>query len=449
MRPLLGIISSISACMSGVASGASVEADAAVPSMPDALTWEERLGEREDPGLFAGYLSQPRRVAPGYWGSDRLRADAQRGGRLSPIPGEAPLLDGGQVQLAAQRWLASGPWSIHGFAEVVRGFKDDPTTIDPSTGTDLDLPNRLLAIDASVAVNAWGETISAGTEPVQWGEGIFGSPVLTRQWRGFPHLSLTPTEPNHLGDPGDEPLLLHYELIGGALDGSRTGPEWPIIAGVRSSLRWEGATLSATYLGLFESGHGDDGAPGEDHEDIAAAALALAGDDIQARGEIALGDWTTQWPTSTAWTVTLDWIAVGGDPEWRTALEWYRSTPGFSSAGRFGRWDYRGIPLGHPDGDDAESVRWLVQHADDSLASGTVLGWRRTGRSAEGAWASGVASPPPRAWDAILFDAWARWSWSGWWIGIDANAELGHHREFLDDGWRWSGGCGAEAGLRW
>ncbi len=426
------------------------ESMVSVPSDPRDLDWADRQSEDGDPGRFSGYLSQPRPVLPGIWGRDDVLVEDDRYGSLAIIPGETPQMKGGQAEISTERWLAHGRWSLHAQLIGVHGVDADPHIVDPSTDASLGLSDRLLAINASATLNLDQQTYSVGTEPMQWGEGIFGSPILTRSWRGFPHVSVKPEEARQIGELGYDPILLYYEAIGGFLDGSRTGASDPLIGGVRSSVRWKLFTATGTYLALVHRHSPPTAQSQPGYSDRTAAALevrAPAGVDL--RSEIVMARWGERWPADVAWTNTLDLLSFGEDEDWRLAFEWYRSEPGFSSAGQLGSWEYRGMPLGDPDGDDAESFRGLLQYNDGDYQSGTVMGLRKSGIPLNAWFGQGPAPQFRRPWRQARLDYWLRRSWKGMWLEARGDATMDLDPDFVDARRRWGGGGGVEYGLRW
>lgn len=340
------------------------------------LAWESRLATQRDPSLQPGFSRLCLPVATGEWGGTDLRLRYSDRAAPAVLPGEVPATGGVQTMLEAE-WNTVYPSvfiALH--PQLVWNSADTAALRSQAFAPPAQDQDAFQAMSRSIiGVHGLGQVLAISTEPVQWGEGIFGGLALGKAGEGFAHLMLTNERGWMLAEPCDEPVFLRYEFFGGVLADNDLA-EGPRLVGGRVGLRWGilGAAYSATERidpGIANNNH--------DLKQVASLSLGLTGT-FELRGEFGLGEAFTVTGNERRqdWLCTLDWIDVTGDQNWRIAAEWYRSPEEIGAGFGDGRW-YQGQPLGHLDGPACQSLRALVQHFDleDEWNLAVIGLWRR------------------------------------------------------------------------
>lgn len=459
---------------------------------PWSFAWEERLAAAGDGISMPGFGTWSLPVTAGIWGGAGVALRGASAARPTQLPGLPPLWRGIQVAAEAELWAASGAFYLHLHPHALlaadgtrqRTPASDPRSAWSGAAPEDTWPASLALPRGSAGVTALGHVLAVSTEPLRWGDGIFGGVVLGERWRGFPHLVLAtatpvPVLPDLLGD---EPPHLGHELVYGVLDGERSGVGRDVMfIGLRAALRWRNATVSYAKAAQFDgtdephlpiehqakllwwrNGNEGSGVQKPDPNRMTSVGLRLDwGGRLSTSTEYGIDDpdpddaIKMRW-SSAAWTATIDWLDITGDGTWRAALEWFRSESYFYDHATYGAWDHRGVPLGHADGGNANSLRLLVQHLhDDGGQTALVAGWRRQGwRNAEDAnpnsdrlGSPGPANFAPRPYDRLSLDGRASWPLDGaWTLSVESGVAWEANRNFADDPGTWDANAGA--GLR-
>jgi hypothetical protein len=269
----------------------------------------------------------------------------------------------------ANNWLfIQGRPLITGMAT---GDRDRPSDNATRAGDDLD--DWLFQLRTGVGVVGFNHVLVAGTQPLRWGEGIFGGLTMDTGWQRFFHATLASATAWPIFELGGERAFLRYEAIYGAANND--DDDWlagPQIAGGRISLRREWLTLG--YHGVRRMSEGGDLALNE-------ATVALEPwSTVWLRGGVA---WQGTDPDlqNTGYQITLDFADLTGQQTWRWATE-YIWTGDNLYGGEPGNIRYRfgSTSLGHSDGASASTVRSLLQYRYEEAGSGhMLLAWRKRG----------------------------------------------------------------------
>ncbi|MCX8012938.1 MAG: hypothetical protein N3A02_01440 [Rectinema sp.] len=474
------------------------------PEAPWSLSWEERRLANEDGVSFPGFSRQALPVQPGWWGEGTTAVRGNTRAEARSLPWLAPVPRAGSASAELDLWAAGGPIFAHVQGQGLVAHDDAPTanpdprgiwtSQQPHVKTEL-VDTRL---QGSIGLTGLGHVLALSNEPFRWGEGIFGGVVLGGGWQGFPHVVLATRGPQTPAPAGSwlEPLAVGYEIVLGRFDEALPAGDAVKFAGFRIGVRWQAVTLSWTKALLFDG----DQQPHLPYDDVACTLLRWrsGNDGTPQSGKpnpnrfASLGfrlDWpeTVAWSieygiddqnshvpgqwlnttltqearwTSAIWTVTVDWLDVADDGDWRVALEWYRAES-YAYSHSLYPWRCGESPLAHPDGGNSQSLRLLMQaHGDDDDRWTIVASWRRHGmRNAESGNPNtarrdvgipGSGTYAWRPWDRLSLDGRYEQDVSNhwrWWL--EAAAAWHSNQDFVDNKQRAEGLLGLGISYRW
>jgi hypothetical protein len=477
------LVRCLSAC---AAATAAVAADASFLVQEDASNfgWSSRQAAATSLDTTSGFSRSIREVAPGWWGSAALETGRGGLGVSYRRPGQGPVEQGFQATVGGTLHGAWGPCFFSVRPEMLVSLSENGQDSVPDgdgrqewttsqTNRGMTLGKVQPVWRATAGMTGLGHALVASNEDFQWGEGIFGGLVFGRRWRGFPHVSLMAERPWRLDEFVGMPSSLHYEVIWGETTALRdTGPSRPQILGGRLALRIEDTTLSGTvavmYGGsgmgnpgiskLFQFETGRENATQTTNRVLSFGLSQAFGGVFVLAAEYGLDDWNATYkpapglpdmgqagyfnPQTAAWTLSADYLAVGGDPTWRLAAEWFRSENYWYVHSTYGAWSDQQAIMGHPDGGNANSFRVLLQHdGEDGGRTGLLgtwrrLGWRNAHSSANTSW-SGRQGPPGS--DVTAENEWDTWQLAlqrsipalGGQLGTDIGVELHDNYRFV------------------
>jgi len=455
----------------------------------DDYSWAWRRRGLGDSGHFADFSRALIAQETGGWAAAarlrfRLASDCLRG----LTPGDVPLAKGAQVVgeaelgYAGKRFFAAAEPQVVAYGDADHLQQVDPRRIWRDGERSADASSVEMAPRLSFGVRGLGHAVVLSNRPFQSGEGIFGGITIGSAWRAWPHVVLLPVESWQLG-----PLRLHYELTTGILDDDRAGVQNPFLSGARIAGSWGPVRLSATWSEV-SGGDGEEqgqfyvadiSSPSDSQVNNAVVSIAGAwqiAQRFELRGEYGVDDNYPAWawddtklhfstlgihrwhPDTAAWTLTADAIDLTGEGDWRAAVEWYRSESYFYDHSKYDSWYYDGTAIGHQDGGNSNSLRFLLQHRwAEARECSVVALWRRYGwRNSESdnlnvtrPGAPGSTNFAIRPWDQYgLHGNWRQpWGWGE--LRLEASVFYETNREFIDGNDGFAGHLGAGYGLNW
>lgn len=416
--------------------------------------WGSRRLSLEDLSASSGTSRSIQQVEEGWWGEAQLELGSGGLAAAYRRPGERPLESGSQVSAVGTLHAAWGPLFLSFRPEYLISLSDKGNQKVPDgdarqewLSNDKEQGQHLARIQpvwrGTAGVAGLGHVLVFSNEDFQWGDGIFGGLLFARRWRGFPHVAVIPQRAWRLDEVIGIPSHVSYEAVYGGLTADRVKGDNPTrVLAFRGALRFWDTTFSGnvsvqhggpgqhtpgiTKMFQFETGR--ENRDEETNRIISFGIRQSIGGQFALSIEYGLDDWNATYkssgnlpdlgqlgylnPQSAAWIITADWLAVAGDEDWRVAAEWFRSEGYYYAHGRFVAWSDHEAVISHPDGGNANSVRFMLQHLLedggrlDVLGTWRRLGWRNGHSPGNTSWSGrngqpGTTTVAEREWDMI------------------------------------------------